>query len=263
MSEPAIATCEPWATEDDLCAPCADYESQLSAQFGWALQAASDVLFRLSGRQFPGLCSTTVRPCGMRAGDAAPPERHWRSMGVCGCAGDRCGCGLSRIDLGGGPIVSVDEVRVDGVAIDPTRYRVDGWRWLVRLPDADGKRRTWPTWQRLDRDDTEDETFSVTYTYGRTPPELGVRAAAALACELAMACNPSTVGDCRLPRKVQTIVRQGVTVVMSPTDFLNAEGLTGLVEVDLFLRAYNPQRITRRASVFSPDTVGSAAIVDT
>lgn len=39
-----------------------------------ALNAASGILYVLSGRQFPGVCTETVRPCALRTGE----PRHRR-----------------------------------------------------------------------------------------------------------------------------------------------------------------------------------------
>lgn len=182
------------------------------------------------------------------------------SWGFCGCSrDDQCGCGsLSSISLAPAPIDAVSEVKVDGQVLDAGAYRVDNHRWLVRT-DGEG----WPCCQRLDRADTEPETFSVAYTYGRTPPPMGVRAAAVLACELAMACHDETVGKCKLPKSVQSITRQGVTMVLAPSDFLDRNGKVGIYEVDLFVRTYNPARLQRRASVMSPDIGPTARRVDT
>lgn len=260
MTEPAVSTCEPWATEADLCSPCSEYESVMTEDLPWALQAASDVLFRLSGRQFPGICQATVRPCSRSRGDRWPAPAGWTgSWGFCGCSrDDRCGCGsISSIALGGS-VEAVSEVKVDGEVLDAGAYRVDNHRWLVRT-DGDA----WPCCQRLDREDTELETFSVTYSYGRTPPPMGVRAAAVLACELAMACHDETVGQCRLPRSVSAITRQGVTMVITPADVLAPNGKVGIHEVDLFIQAYNPSRLQRRATVLSPDTSPTARRVNT
>jgi hypothetical protein len=121
----------------------------------------------------------------------------------------------------------------------------------VRLPDADGVRKGWPCCQDLALPATEPGTFEVAFFYGQEPPKAGKHAAAVLACELALACDGSD--ECRLPKRLQSITRQGVTaVVLDAFDFLNRRR-TGLIEVDSFLAAYNPHGLTRRASVINPD----------
>ena len=68
-----------------------------------------------------------------------------------------------------------------------------------------------------------------------------------------LATNAATVGECRLPRRVTQITRQGVTaMVLDPMSFLN-EGKTGLYLCDAFLAAVNPGKLRRRATLASPD----------
>lgn len=255
MGAPCQGTCTPWATEADICSPCDDYQID-QAVLDDKLQVASDLLFELSARRFAGSCSDTVRPCGPRCETVDLAGR--RRSGGCGCgSAGRCGCTrLSQVTLGVYPVTEVTEVKVDGVVLDPARYRVDDYRWLVRLADADGSNPGWPTCQRMDLADTEDDTWSVTVTYGVEPPAAGVAAAAALGCQLALACQPETVGECRLPRGVTSIARQGVDVtLLSPATV--EEMKSALPEVALFLDAYNPGGVRRRAVLASPD-VGRA-----
>ena len=57
----------------------------------------------------------------------------------------------------------------------------------------------------------------------------------------------------KLPKRVTNVTRQGLSmVVLDPMDFLD-DGKTGVYEVDLFLKAYNPAKLQRRATVMSPD----------
>jgi hypothetical protein len=233
---------------------------------------ASMLLFEASGRQFPGLCERTVRPCRDRCscwnrsipGDVALP-----SFGYYGglgwgfghtAAGAWCGCQpLSRVKLAGYPARAITEVRIDGVALDELdtdgnpNWRLDGWRWLTRMSDPaqPSLARRWPGCQNLALDDDQPGTFSITYQYGNSPPPLGVAAASELAGELYNACNG---GDCRLPASVTRVVREGVTI-----DRVNAlaallrEGASGIPLVDAFIAAY-PVKGTRRPAVWSPDT---------
>lgn len=260
MAAPGTGTCEPWATEADLCTPCDDYEGlgQSAEQF---LQGASDALYVLSGRQFPGECEVTVRPCARRGTDR-PPTWH-RSWGACGCSGS-CGClGSREIQLGAYPIVDIVEVKVDGVILDPARYRVDEHRYLIRQADPDGSSPGWPTWQRLELPDDEEGTWSVTFVWGRPPPQTGVTAAAVLACELAKACQPEQGEGCRLPKKVQSLARQGVQIVMTDLATLLSEDRTGIPEVDLFIKTYNPEGLRRPAMAWSPDVDAGVRRSDT
>lgn len=258
MAAPRRSACAVWATVDDICSPCDDYDFPTSLLED-SLVVASDVLFELSGRQFPGSCSDTVRPCARRTPDDSFPNREVIAYGWtpyyypwsgCGCnSSSRCSCaGLSQLTLGAYPITSITEVKVDGVVLDPSAYDVHDYRYLVRI---DGE--NWPCCQDLTLDSDQDNTFEVSFTYGTLPPSPGVRAATDLACQLALSCSPETVGECTLPQRVTSITRQGVTmVVLDPFDFLE-DGRTGVYTVDLFLKTYNPNGLRRPAQVISPD----------
>jgi hypothetical protein len=223
--------CSPWAT-------VAEFRSRYVGTgvsddvIDAALVAATDALFTLSGRQFPGVCTAEVRPFG---GDT---ETH---------------ANLSEVDIGLWPIVEVTEVLVDGVVIDPSEYRVDENRYLVRLagPGPQYAYRPWPLEQELGRPKTAPATFSVTVRFGVDPPGFGKIAALALAAELVAA----HVGDdCVLPERITNIARQGITMqVTNPNDLL-VRNRTGIYEVDRFLMVYNPTNMQSPAFVFSPDT---------
>lgn len=267
MTEPRQGVCAPWATEADVCAPCTGYDFD-PLTLADALLAASDVLFSLSGHRFPGECEDVVRPAGSWDGIDLWRLRRlypgWDSSvgglwpgwdGInCGCGGRRVGCSwLPEIDLGPLPVTGVTEVLVDGETVDPSTYRVDEYRWLVRTtPNPETPNQGWPCCQALDMPATQVGTFQVTYTYGTPPPALGVSAAAALACQLALSCDPNGAEDCRLPERVTSITRQGVSmVVIDPFDFLDA-GKTGIYEVDLFLKSVNPAGLHRPPAVIAP-----------
>jgi hypothetical protein len=237
--------CTRWAEIEDLPEDCAEEVTDANVLED-ALDFASDLLFVLSGRQFPGECTSTVRPeC-----------RHT-------CRSDRvCRCAVHEIKLGRSPILEIEEVLIDGEVLDPAFYRVDDWATLVRLPDADGSRPPWPSWQRLDLDAAiDDRTFEVTFTHGRNPPAAGRIAAAYFACEMARNWTPGV--ECKLPKRITSITRQGVSMaILDPFRFLD-NGRTGIYEVDLFLSAYNSGGVRRRAAVASPDVGPRARRADT
>lgn len=271
MAAPCSGTCGSWSTVEatKLCLPCADVDDDTLER---TLSIASDLLYQLSGRQFSGSCLDTVRPCARCESFNVLSASYWwgswdwnAGWGFCSCNRPRdCGCSrLSEITLGTYPVTSIVEVLVAddsnpdwlsgaGTAIlDPTLYRVDDYRYLVRLPNPDGSSQGWPRCQRLDLPTTESDTFSVELTYGILPPSPGIAAAEEWACQMALACVGSS--ECRLPQRVQSITRQGVSMVMlDPMAFLEA-GRTGLYLVDTFLAAYNKNGLKSRASVLSPN----------
>lgn len=218
---------------------------------------ATEYLWRWTGGAF-GVCSSTVRPC--RRG--CYPESTWNGLvGVdrqvivngstgsvvidsgCGCAADCCHPSRSTMHLPG-PVVSVEEVKIDGEVMDPALYRVDNGHLLVRV---DGM--VWPDCQALDLPDTEQGTFSITYSRGIAVPAGGQIAAGVLLVEFAKAiCDDSS---CKLPKRIQTVTRQGVTVgFMDEFQGLDT-GRTGLWIVDSWIESIRGPR--RGGTVRSPD----------
>lgn len=251
----------PCQWEADTAACCPTWGDLTLDQQQFALDVATEILWRATGRRF-GLCEITVRPCrqpcagtagpawptSVPAGGAFRPVLDggtWLNI-ACGQCGDDCHCGsLCEITLPG-PVDSIVQVKLDGEVLDPSDYLVTDHRKLVR---AGGE--CWPTCQDLTLPDDEPGTLSVTYLQGIPVPPGGRAAAAELACELGKACAGAS--GCRLPRRVQSITREGVSMsFLDSMDFL-ADGLTGLYAVDLWIRAVNPHGLAQGARVYSPD----------
>lgn len=252
-----------------MCSPCSEAYDTLDLATG--IDIASSVLYKLSGRRYPGQCSRTIRPCtgypivydrldmrqGVYPGSDYPTAWSWpTAWGGCGCSAvESCGCSsVPAIPLGSRAVVEITEVKINGSVLDADEYRLDvRRRSLIRMDGADGLNRGWPCCQRLTAPDTEDGTLSISYIHGTRPPADGVRAAAVLGCQLALACRPETADKCRLPQRVTNVVRQGVSMamVLDPMAFLD-EGKTGIYEVDLFLASEREDRKTG-AAVLSPD----------
>lgn len=247
-----MATCA-WTIDTGCCPTWAGLDPADQAR---ATQWATDVLWAATGRQF-GVCPITVRPCfnerynglGVYWGDGTFLPYIWNGTWYnsgCGCAG-RCCCQPLPFTQAWlpGPVAGISEVRVDGIVIDSTAYRVDDAQWLVR---QDGL--TWPVCQDYNLAAGLPGTWSVTYFRGTPVPASLLGAAGSLACEYAKAC---TGGECRLPGRISSIIRQGVSIQMVDVDALLAKGYTGLVEVDQVIRAFNPAGLTHRLRVLSPD----------
>lgn len=254
MSAPCQAACSPWASEADVCSPCDDYSFPVGI-LDDCLAAATDVLYELSGRRWPGSCQDTVRPTlhsflpgDWRWGDGARLRYgvggDWSWPGWCNW--------VPEVYLGAYPVTSIVQVVIDGAVVDPATYRVDDYQTLVRINNpTTGVNDGWPCCQDMGANSAvggDQGTFQVTFTYGTPPPQMGVRAAARLGCELALACAPESGPNCQLPERVTTVARQGVTaVILDPFAFLD-KGKTGLYDVDLFLSAANPGGLNRRAT---------------
>lgn len=248
---PQFSTCTAWADEADLCAPCADYEAFDGGLIEDSLQLASDVLFNLTGRRWPGECETTIRP--QARWRQASSHRFWpgnadNTWGWCSCArGRETGCSsVSEVRLPGAPI-ALDSifVTIDGDSFSD--WRLDDGNWLVRT-DGEG----WPCCQDLDAPAGDEGTWSIAYARGLGPPIGGIRAAAALACEFMLACTPDAEGECRLPKRITSITRQGVTIAVLDPLSLFGDGLTGIPEVDLWVGSVMKGDARRRANVMVP-----------
>lgn len=254
------APCEPWVTADQVADCCSAFTGGTdTAELEDYAEVAGEVMHELSGGVYTGECGPiTVRPCA----DACGCWALVASRGVSGwgwdpaagrwqCGGRSCGCSpLSEIQLAG-HVREIDEVRIDGVALDPSEYRLDPHGRLVRMrdPTEPNVRLTWPGCQILDLDDTEEGTFAIDYTYGLDPPQSARDAAAQLACQLWAACNNS--GRCKLPQGTRQLVRGGLTVQIGGliADSLRT-GATGILAIDAFIAAHASKGTP---SVWSPD----------
>lgn len=224
---------------------------------------ATDLLDQWTGGLY-GACPVTVRPCreglgysGMgldfkKAATGRGPSPwepvlvggRWYNIGCGGCGG-RCACvdGSRALSLPW-PVSAVSRVVIDGEVLDPSAYKVQEQRLLVR---TDGG--VWPLGQDLLAADDAPGAFAVTYDHGLPVPTGGRVAAGVLAMEFAKAlCNDNT---CQLPKRVQTVTRQGVTVAMlDGFEDLNA-GRVGIWLVDSWVASVTQPRKASR--VYSPD----------
>ena len=203
-----------------------------------------------------GGCPVVVRPatqrCRSRTWAAYPVTgtAPWQPVSIggewlnlsCGHSAP-CGCLATREVRLPGPATHVVEVKVDGMTLDESAYRLDPGGRLVRL-DGEG----WPLCQNLADPDTALGTWSVTYLSGAPIDGLGAYVTGLLTVEFLNAC---TGGNCRLPTTVSQVVRNGVTLTMAPGAFPG--GLTGIQEVDVWVQSINPNRHRIAPSVWSPD----------
>lgn len=215
-----------------------------------------------------GVCPTTVRPCaaGCTGGgtwmdavvtsgstSALPTMTIGRSftphvldgqwVNSCGCSSsDACSCtAVSEVILPG-PVGDITEVRVDGVVLAPTAYRVDNGNRLVR---QDGG--SWPVCQDMSKPADDPGAFTVTYYRGAAPNEITRFAAGALAVEFYNAC---TNKKCRLPRGTVSVVRNGATIELQPNLI---DSIASWIEVAPVIQMFNPNRLKSAPRVLSPD----------
>jgi hypothetical protein len=244
--------CSAWATRGDLT----DAQLALGTDEDWDrwLLVASEILYELSGRQWRGTgCTYTAALRGHPPEQGSGAWPYYRSWGMTRTSPAYWWFPLSlggfwpvyrpteprpyAVKLPHDGVSAITSVTVGGVALDPSAYRLAAGSWLER---TDGH--SFAHWL---------DTLVIEYEYGRAPSASGVGAAIALAWEL----GKSEVGDstCRLPKRVTSISRQGLSVaVIDSMDFFKIRK-TGLADVDLWLTAVNPDGRKRRARVISPD----------
>lgn len=165
-----------------------------------------------------------------------PSFAGFTSSGLPRWTGSRQRVAPYRVRLPRPDVTAVELVLVDGVEF--AAWELDG-SWLAR---TDGQ-----PWHVIN-----DRTV-ITYTFGRLPPEAGKAAVIELAIELGRASSDNPDQACQLPKRLQSVTRQGLTYqALDSLDFLD-QGLTGLTSVDLWIKSVNPNGRTQAASVWSPD----------
>lgn len=268
MAAASYEVCAPWAASDIAVGCCKGGFTDPGLATD-AFLIASTMLYNLSGRRWPGVCADLVRPTAEHAQALGgwTPGDYWRAnpdplpnwaapygmWGFCGC--DRTevcgGASVSEILLPGYPVVAVTEVKRDGVVVPSSLYQLQDRRRLVALGDA------WPCCQDVTKADTQTGTWSVAYTWGAAPPRGGVRAAAALGCELYKGWAKPAGDVCQLPERVTTITRQGVTMAtLDPWDLFD-KGRTGIATVDLWLASLDRGSRSRPSELFVPGQLPS------
>jgi hypothetical protein len=267
VAAPVSPPAAPWCTTVEVAAT---YQLDTSIDLTEECLAASEVLYRLSGRQFAAGPSTPMGPVTRRP--LRQPCQHWLGLGIglpyswgAGYGGGwgwwnaidddhpRPSCGwISEIILPHKPIVEVTEVKISGVTLATSEYRLDEHDRIVRLNDANGNPQFWPACQNISAPDDAPGSFSVTYTYGQGPPMAGILAARALAANLYWLRTKNSL--CRLPSGVTRVTRAGLTIerlLLDPKTF--GKGRTGISEIDIFLGTYNPSGVSKPTRVWSPD----------
>lgn len=242
---------------------CCTIPASTAPVSGHLLTAAIEALWQAGGQRY-GLCTDTVRPCREECWNAAgwPFNDSWWQWGggysggtwprpllyagawyniTCGgCPGD-CSCTALSKFLLPAPIQSIVQIKIDGAVMPTGSYKVFDNQKVVR---TDGS--WWPVCQDLTKADTETNTWSVTFTQGEPVPEIGKLALGELFCEYARACAGE---DCRLPKNVQSLVRQGVSISL-PTE---EDWMESLTFVHQYIKYANPNHLRGAPAVHNID----------
>lgn len=254
----AVGVCAPWADVADI--DCATVDDAVLAR--WLL-VASEVLYNLTGRAWPGECQETIRPvaadCWRRGCFGIPVTGVWSLSGwdnqrwqptTANQSRSHSGRWLSEVHLPSRPVIEIVEVMLDGFVVDPTRYRMANRRSLVMTPQPGDEWQAWPCWQDDRVDTTEPGTFGITYKYGEGPPPAGAEMAAFYACQLSLGASGAA---CQLPSRVTNITRQGVSMtILDPFEFVE-KGMVGLAMVDTWIASVWAGRKRRRATLTALD----------
>jgi hypothetical protein len=248
-----------WVDADALCCTdWADYSAELQTQ---AIDFAKTIIWAATGRQF-GLCEMTVRPCGRQCQSCAQGWYYdgygswmpyvaaggvWKNC-WCGNGGDCCNCDPDCQVYLPGPVYSITSVQVNGESLPVTggHFFVLDQQWLIRTDTT----ACWPLCADQNLAPGDADAFEVTYLRGRPVPTALAQATMSYACEYAKACLGL---PCALPSRVQSISRQGVTISMVDINEMLRNNLTGLLEVDQLIAAYNPYGLKGRTRFYSPD----------
>ena len=153
----------------------------------------------------------------------------------CFC-GAGCGCTDRPFVYLKAPVGRVDQVTISGVTVPPSAYHIENGNRLVRLDDG-----TWPSCMGAN--------FTVTYLNGYEVDVYGQFIGGLLAVEfLTLLTNPA---QCRLPAGTESVTRQGVSITITRGMF--PDMVTGIPEVDLYLKQFNPHGLKSLPQVYSPD----------
>lgn len=250
-----VRPCEPWPA-----VWCCDLTGYSPAATGNALEAATEVLWALSGRQFGECVLEDLRPCREECGiysNYGRPEwsgwgwpypdliaGQWYNLGCGGGCDGGCSCNTVEQFILPMKVTRIVDIVIDGQIVPTGSYRLDNHRFVVRT-DGGG----WPHCNDLSVS-FGPGSWSVTVVVGEPVPKLGQLAVGELACELAKLCNDE---ECVLPTNARRVTRQGVTVDTPDVKAVIETGALGLQFVELFIASYNPSRLAYASTSRSPD----------
>lgn len=256
MTEPAVGAAPraAWLADTDVTGTDATPE-QVKA----AVAVASEVLWALSGRRWPGERRDTLR-VEVGSGDLHLPFPSSFTAYTPGRTRG-CLCHSSHLDPQlPGPIATVVSLKLGDTDVPADQVKVLDRRIVVVEPGADattdplavnmwtdeeGYYSLWPGGGDCGR-----ATFAeLVVEWGTPPPEAGAAAAVQLATEIAKGLSGAA---CRIAGNVTSVNRQGVSVLLDPAVFLK-EGKTGVPLVDLWLSAVNPHKLSSPPSVWWPE----------
>lgn len=227
----------PYVTAEEFiaCCPAATDMEEDDPAVVDAITDASMVVYYLTGKQFHGTCTTTVRP---------------------GCLSGTCYCGCSprQVNLGLWPVTELISVRYGGTLYEDLdledMFHINDWHYLAR---NDGERwlsgNQWAVADSEQDNATDGYVFEVTVEHGLAAPRLLARATKALACQFVLACADQ---ECKLPTRVTAVVRSGISMDIASVSDMLRDGKTGIYEVDLAIQVFNPSKLQSPSFAWHP-----------
>lgn len=224
----------PWIKSVDTAFPESPYAQT-------AVDYASFVLYKLTGEKYPGVATTTETYVSeSRTATLADPVsttalQNIPAIGI----PDRVQY-PQRLYLRGTPVHEVTSVKYGDKLLATEDYALYNRRFL--------KLRRGAQWDYF----CDQKGITVTYSYGMMPPKAGVLAAQTLANELLILMGEGRSGaECRIPERVRSVSREGISFDMiDPQEFMD-DGRTGIWEIDLFIRTANPSRAKKPPRILS------------
>lgn len=157
------------------------------------------------------------------------------ALKACNCVFG-CGCAAMAGVYLTAPVGDIISVSLNGELLDPAAYRVEDGERLIRTDGA-----AWPVCAGKD--------FTVTYLNGHPIDAMGAYAGGVMAAEWLSALKSDK--KCRLSSRVTSVNRQGIAMELTPGMF--PDGVTGIEEVDLYIRIWNPHGWKVAPKVYTVD----------
>lgn len=212
-----------------------ELDAYSSSEYAYdACKSASYILWVLSGRKYKGFSEITERY------DDAAEGFVFLQPSIDVYASDR----LPRKEIFGRlsqtqfrlrnyPVKSITSVTTkSGTVLDPSKYELlNGSILSFHGPMSDG--------------------LTVKYVHGKNPPWAGRMAAKKLAMEFTKGWEGDP--DCVLPERVTSINREGISYTILDNQAFLDDLKTGIYDIDLFLKAVNPDKARRPSKVFTPE----------
>lgn len=217
-----------WADISEMPDPTNPYNEM-------ALEMASHILYKLTGEKFQGIHTVTEMYNVNQSAQLMPTQPAVIRGQMYNLP--RNSAGTLKLHLRHRPIREIVSITEMGTTLAPDSYEIRNRSFVVKK-----NKLPWLS-------DTINE-IEVTYVYGALPPLAGKMAALKLAKELTLSWSEDD--NCALPVRLSSVARQGVQItVLDPQEFLD-KGRTGLYEVDLFLRVYNPDGAKKKSKLYVP-----------